>query len=49
MPLACVNDPQGPRRFSLYRWHILDSIGFGEDLRATVQALAGGRTASTSR
>lgn len=39
MPLACVDDPQGPRRFSLYRWHILDNIGFGEDLRATVQAL----------
>jgi hypothetical protein len=39
LPLACVNDPQGPRRFSLYRWHLQDSIGFSEDLRVTVQAL----------
>jgi hypothetical protein len=39
LPLACINDPQGPRRFSLYRWHLLDSIGFQQDLRVTVQAL----------
>ena len=39
LPLACVDDPQGPRRFSLYRWHLLDSIGFSEDLRVTIQAL----------
>jgi hypothetical protein len=39
LPLACVDDPQGPRRFSLYRWHLLDAIGFSEDLRVTVQAL----------
>jgi hypothetical protein len=38
-PLALNNDPHGPRRFSLYRWHILDSIGFSQDLRVTVQAL----------
>ncbi len=46
MPLARTNDTQGPRNFSLYRWHILDAIGFAEDLRVTVQALGwwpGGR------
>lgn len=39
MPLARVDDPRGPRLFSLYRWHLLDSIGFAQDFRATVQAL----------
>ena len=39
LPLAQVNDPHGPRRFSLYRWHILDSIGFARDLQVSVQAL----------
>jgi hypothetical protein len=39
MPLARLGDPQGPRLFSLYRWHLLDSVGFAEDLRVTVQAL----------
>ncbi len=39
LPLARTGDPNGPRRFSLYRWHILDSIGFSQDLRVTVQAL----------
>ena len=39
LPLARTNDTHGPRRFSLYRWHILDSIGFSSDLRVTVQAL----------
>lgn len=39
MPLARIDDPAGPRRFSLYRWHILDPIGFETDLRVTVQAL----------
>lgn len=29
----------GPRKLSLHRWHLLDSIGFAEDLRVTVQAL----------
>jgi hypothetical protein len=46
MPLAKLDDPQGPRYFSLYRWHVLDSIGFAEDLKVTVQALGwwpGGR------
>ena len=38
-PLAHITDTQGPRAYSLYHWHILDSIGFSEDLRVTVQAL----------
>jgi hypothetical protein len=39
MPLAGIEDPAGARRYSLYRWHILDSIGFESDIRVTVQAL----------
>lgn len=39
MPLVHNQDPQSPRKFSLYRWHLLDSIGFQTDLRVTVQAL----------
>ncbi len=39
MPLAVSENRHGPRKFGLYRWHILDSIGFSEDLRVTVQAL----------
>jgi hypothetical protein len=39
LPLARIDDPQGPRLFSLYRWHLLDPIGFERDLRVTVQAL----------
>ncbi len=39
LPLARIADSGGPRRFSLYRWHILDAIGFKQDLRVTVQAL----------
>ena len=39
MPLAKVDDLKSCRKFSLYRWHILDSIGFSSDLRVTVQAL----------
>jgi len=39
LPLANVNEQSGPRRYSLYRWHLLDAIGFAQDLRATVQAL----------
>ena len=27
------------QRFGLYRWHIMDPIRFGEDLRVTIQAL----------
>lgn len=35
-----------PPRFGLYRWHIMDPIRFGQDLRVTIQALgwqSGGR------
>jgi hypothetical protein len=42
LPLARIDAPQGPRRFSLYRWHLLDGIGFSSDLKATVQALGWG-------
>lgn len=49
LPLAHNNDRQGPRLFSLYRWHILDSVGFGEDLRVSVQALGLGWFKGPSR
>lgn len=39
MPLARVDSIAGPHKFSLYRWHLLDSIGFREDLKVTIQAL----------
>lgn len=39
MPLAHVRGEDGPRYFGLYRWHLLDSIGFAHDLRVTVQTL----------
>lgn len=39
MPLAHYKDPQSTRKFSLYRWHILDSIGFTNNLKVTIQAL----------
>lgn len=29
----------GPRKWSLYRWHIMDPIFFQKDLRVTIQAL----------
>lgn len=29
----------GPRKWSLYRWHIMDPISFHKDLRVTIQAL----------
>ena len=29
----------GPRLWSLYRWHIMDPVGFRNDFRATIQAL----------
>lgn len=42
-----ANGEQGtPPRFGLYRWHIMDPIRFGQDLRVTIQALgwqSGGR------
>ena len=40
MPLAKYGNPNGPRKYGLYRWHILDSIGFAEDIKVTVQSLA---------
>lgn len=43
--LGCplVSEPEDPiRRFSLYRWHVLDPIGFEQDIRVTVQALGWG-------
>jgi len=40
MPLADAGRGNGPRRYSLYRWHILDSIGFSEDIKASIQSLA---------
>jgi hypothetical protein len=29
----------GPPKWSLYRWHLLDPVRFGRDLRVTIQAL----------
>jgi hypothetical protein len=43
--LGCpvVSEPdEAVRRFSLYRWHVPDPIGFDEDIRVTVQALGWG-------
>jgi len=37
---------QSQTRFGLYRWHIMDPVRFGQDLRVTIQALgwrSGGR------
>jgi hypothetical protein len=35
-----ANEERGtPPRFGLYRWHIMDPIRFGQDLRVTIQAL----------
>lgn len=39
MPLAKTDHPSGGRRFSLYRWHIHDNIGFFSDLKVTVDTL----------
>lgn len=39
MPLAMRGDGRSIRKFSLYRWHICDYIGFMEDIRATVDTL----------
>jgi hypothetical protein len=38
-PLAGATTREGYRRYSLYRWHIPDAIGFTRDLRVTVQSL----------
>ena len=41
--LSLVTKPDGlyqtQERFSLYRWHIMDPIRFGQDLKVTIQAL----------
>jgi len=39
LPLAQPDSVPAPRHYGMYRWHLLDAIGFGEDLRATVQTL----------
>jgi hypothetical protein len=39
LPLAQCDNLHGPRRYGLYRWHLLDSVGFHQDLKVTVQAL----------
>ena len=39
MPLAVYENRHGPRKFGMYRFHLMDSIGFSEDLRVTVQTL----------
>lgn len=38
-PLAGAVTRDGLRRYSLYRWHIPDGIGYEHDLRVTVQSL----------
>ena len=40
LPLAKSENPYGPRKYGMYRWHILDSIGFEEDIKVTIQTLA---------
>ena len=40
LPLAKADNPYGPRKYSMYRWHVYDCIGFQEDIKVTVQALA---------
>jgi hypothetical protein len=39
MPLALTSNPAGGRKYSLYRWHILDPVGFQKNLRVTVDTL----------
>lgn len=39
MPLAKINNTMGCRKYSLYRWHIHDTIGFFSDLKVTVDTL----------
>tara|TARA_Y100001960_G_C14495193_1_gene738739 strand:- start:237 stop:857 length:621 start_codon:yes stop_codon:yes gene_type:complete len=36
--LKC-KDQNGPPKWSLYRWHIMDPIHFDQDLKVTIQAL----------
>jgi hypothetical protein len=39
LSLATAPDDRGERRFSMYRWHLLDPVGFRQDLRVAVQSL----------
>ena len=39
MPLARRDNMNGGRRFSLYRWHLLDCVGFSKDIKVTVDTL----------
>jgi len=39
MPLARLDACQSPRKYSLYRWHMEDSIGFSKNIRVEVQTL----------
>ena len=39
VPLALTQNPNGPRKFSMYRWHVNDAIAFLHDLKVTVQSL----------
>lgn len=45
MPLAKLDNRMGGRRYSLYRWHIHDNIGFFSDLKVTVDTLGWWRKA----
>lgn len=35
-----VNDGSGIRKISMYRWHILDSIGFFENIKVTIDTIS---------
>ena len=39
MPLALTRNSNGPRKYSLYRWHCNDAVAFRHDLKVTVQSL----------
>lgn len=39
MPLAHTRNQHGSKKFSMYRWHVQDCIGFKQDIKVTVQAL----------
>ena len=40
MPLALLDDKTNIRKYSLYRWHIFDDIGFFNDLRVTIDTIS---------
>jgi hypothetical protein len=40
--IANNENGQPPNFWSLYRWHVMDPIGFDQDLRVTIQALGWG-------